>query len=122
MALMNKKLALAGKAAGIAAGYFLVFFLAMFFTVSLMVKGAEVSAPDFTGRTLPQAYSLASRHGVFLKKVVGDFGSSYPANTVVSQFPAPQTSVKEKAVIKIFVASEVGQVVVPQLAKLTQKE
>jgi beta-lactam-binding protein with PASTA domain len=119
---MNKKVVLVGKIAGIALGYFLVFFLAMFFTVSLMVKGEEIVAPDLTGKTLPEAYAVAARAGVFLKKVVGEFGGAYAPNTVVSQFPGPQTSIKEKSVIKIFVASEVGQTVVPQLFSLSQKE
>ncbi len=119
---MNKNVVLAGKVAGIAFGYFLVLFLAVFFTVSLLVKGDEVSAPDLIGMPLQDAYAAAARKGVYLKKVVGDFGGAYAPNTVVSQFPAAQTSVKEKSVVKIFVASEVGQTVVPQLLALGQKE
>lgn len=119
---MNKKMALAGKIAGIFAAYSLVLFLAVFFTVSVLVKGAEVSAPDLTGMPLNEAYALAARKGVYLKKVPGDFGSAYAPNTVVSQFPAPDTRVKEKAAIKVFVASEVGQTIVPQLVNLSQKE
>ena len=119
---MNKKVVLAGRIAGIACGYCLVLFLSVFFTVSLLVKGDEVSAPDLTNMSLQDAYAAASRKGVYLKKVIGDFGGTYAPNTVVSQFPAPQTSVKEKSVVKIFVASEVGQTVVPQLVGLSQKE
>ncbi len=119
---MNKKVVLAGKIAAIAFGYSLVLFLAVFFTVSLLVKGEEVSAPDLTGMPLQDAYAAAARKGVYLKKIVGDFGGTYAPNTVVSQFPAAQTSVKEKSVVKIFVASEVGQTVVPQLVGLGQKE
>ncbi|MDD8011958.1 MAG: PASTA domain-containing protein [Acidobacteriota bacterium] len=119
---MNKKVELAGKAAGIALGYSLVFFLAVFFTVSLLVKGDEISAPDLTGMPLQKAYAVAAKKGIFLKKVTGDFGGTYAPNTVVSQFPAPETRVKEKAVVKIFVASEVGQTIVPRLVTLSQKE
>jgi len=119
---MNKKVVLAGRVVGIAFGYFLVLFLAVFFTVSLLVKGDEVSAPDLTGMPLQDAYAAAARKGVYLKKIIGDFGGTYAPNTVVSQFPAAETSVKEKSVVKIFVASEVGQTVVPQLVGLGQKE
>ncbi len=122
MAQMNKNVVLAGKVIGIAAGYSLVLVLVVFFTVSLLVKGTEVSSPDLTGLPLQQAYAVAARKGVYLKKVVGDFGSAYAPNTVVSQFPAPETRIKEKAVIKIFVASEPGQVIVPQLVGLSQKQ
>jgi len=119
---MNKKVVLAGKIAGIACGYFLVFFLAVFFTVSLLVKGDEIIAPDLTGKPLQEAYAIAAKEGVYLKKVIGDFGGTYAPNTVVSQFPAAQTSVKGKSVVKIFVASELGQTVVPQLVSRSQKE
>jgi beta-lactam-binding protein with PASTA domain len=119
---MNKKVVLAGKIAGIAMGYFLVFFLAVFFTVSLLVKGDEIMTPDLTGKSLQEAYAIAAKKGIYLKKIVGDFGGSYVANTVVSQFPAPETSVKEKSVLKIFVASELGQTIVPLLIALSQKE
>ncbi len=122
LAPMNKKVVLAGKVAAIAAGYMLVLVASIFLTVTLLVKGGEVSAPDLTGLPLQQAYAVAAHKGVYLKKVVGDFGGAYPANTVVSQFPAPATSVKEKAVIKVFVASEVGQAIVPQLVQLSQKD
>jgi beta-lactam-binding protein with PASTA domain len=119
---MNKKVVLAGKIAGIVLGYFLVFFLAVFSTVSLLVKGDEVTAPDLLGKPLRDAYAIAAQKGIYLKKVVGDFGGAYAPNTVVNQFPAPETRVKGKSVVKIFVASEVGQTVVPLLIALSQKE
>lgn len=119
---MNKKVVLAGKIAGIVLGYFLVFFLAAFLTVSLLVKGDEVMAPDLLGKPLREAYAIAANKGIYLKKVVGDFGGTYAPNTVVNQFPTPETSVKVKSVVKIFVASEVGQTVVPMLVALNQKE
>jgi len=119
---MNKKVVLAGKIAGIAIGYFLVFFLAVFSTVSLLVKGDEVKAPDLLGKSLQEAYAIAARKGIYLKKVVGDFGNTYIPNTVVNQFPAPETSVKVKSIVKIFVATEVWQTVVPRLVALGQKE
>lgn len=119
---MNKKMVLVGKIAGIVLGYFLIFFLAVFSTVSLLVKGDEVMAPDLLGKPLGEAYALAAKKGIYLKKVVGDFGGAYVSNTVVNQFPAPGTGVKVKSVVKIFVASEVGQTVVPMLASLSQKE
>jgi beta-lactam-binding protein with PASTA domain len=119
---MNKKMVWAGKIAGIALGYFLVFFLSVFFTVTLLVKGDEITAPNLIGKPLQEAYAIAGKKGIYLKKVVGDFGSAYTPNTVVNQFPAPETSVKGKSVVKIFVASEVGQTVVPILVSLSQKE
>ena len=119
---MNKKMMLIGKIAGIVFVYFLVFFLAVYFTVSFLVKGDEINAPDLVGKSLTEAYAIAAKKGIILKKVIGDFGSTYSPNTVVSQFPAPDSGVKEKSVLKIFVASEVGQTVVPELTARSQKE
>ena len=113
---------LIGKIAGIVFLYFLVFFLATYFTVSLLVKGDEINAPDLIGKSLTEAYAIAAKKGIFLKKVIGDFGAAYVPNTVVNQFPVPDSGVKEKSVLKIFVASEVGQTVVPELTARSQKE
>ncbi len=65
---------------------------------------------------------LPQRKGLVIKKVIGDFGQAYAPNTVVNQFPAPDSDVKEKSVLKIFVASELGQTVVPDLVAKSQKE
>jgi beta-lactam-binding protein with PASTA domain len=119
---MNKKVLLIGRIAGIVLLYFLVFFLSVYSTVSLLVKGDEINAPDLIGKSLTEAYAIAAKKGIILKKVVGDFGQAYTPNTVVNQFPAPASGVKEKSVLKIFVASEVGQTVVPGLTARSQKE
>jgi serine/threonine-protein kinase len=119
---MNNKVVLIGKISGIVFSYFLVFFLAVYFTVSLLVKGDEINAPDLIGKSLTEAYAIAAKKGIILKKVVGDFGSTYSPNTVVSQFPVPDSGIKEKSVLKIFVASEVGQTVVPGLIARSQKD
>lgn len=112
---------LIGRIAGIGLLYFLVFFLSVYFTVSLMVKGDEIIAPNLIGKTLTEAYALAAPKGIIVKKIVGDFGQAYAPNTVVNQFPAPDSYVKERSVLKIFVASEVGQTVVPALTLKSQK-
>jgi beta-lactam-binding protein with PASTA domain len=119
---MNRKLMLIGKIAGIIFLYFLVFFLSVYFTVRILVKGDEISAPDLIGKSLTEAYAMAAKKGIILKKVVGDFGPTYAPNSVVNQFPAPDSGVKEKSVLKIFVASELGQTVVPELTAKSQKE
>jgi beta-lactam-binding protein with PASTA domain len=118
---MNKKVMMIGKIAGIFLLYFLVFFLSVYSTVSLLVKGDEINAPDLIGKSLTEAYAIAAKKGIIIKKVVGDFGQAYAPNTVVNQFPAPDSGVKEKSVLKIFVASEVGQTVVPGLTARSQR-
>jgi len=119
---MNRKLLLIGKIIGIVFMYFLVFFLSVYSTVSLLVKGDEITAPNLIGKPLTEAYAMAAKKGIIIKKVIGDFGQAYAPNTVVNQFPAPDSGVKEKSVLKIFVASEVGQTVVPDLSAKSSKE
>lgn len=119
---MNRKLLRALKIAAVAAGFILVFIAAMFLTMSLLIKGDEISAPSLAGWTVPQAYEIAANHGVYLKRVVGEFGAAYKPHTVVSQFPAAGTSIKEKSIIKIFVSPELAQVIVPEMGKLGLRE
>lgn len=119
---MNKKLLLIGRIAGIVFLYFLVFFLSVYATVSLLVKGDEITAPDLIGKSLTEAYAIAAKEGIIIKKVVGDFGQAYAPNSVVNQFPAPASGIKEKSVLKLFVASEVGQTVIPGLIGKSQRE
>lgn len=118
---MNKKVLLIGKIVGIVFLYLLVFFLSVYATVSLLVKGDEITAPNLIGKPLNEAYAIAAKKGIIIKKVVGDFGQAYAPNTVVNQFPAPDSGVKERSVLKIFVASEVGQTVVPELSGKSQR-
>ncbi len=118
---MKKKVLLIGKIVGIIFMYFLVFFLSVYATVSFLVKGDEINAPDLIGKSLKEAYAIAAPQGIIIKKVIGDFGPTYAPNTVVSQFPAPNSGVKERSVLKIFVASEVGQTVVPELTAKSRK-
>jgi hypothetical protein len=78
---MNEKMMLLGKIAGIVMLFSLVFFLSIYFTVSLLVKGDEISAPSLVGKTLTEAYAVAAKKGIIVKKVVGDFGQAYAPNT-----------------------------------------
>jgi len=119
---MNKKVLQLSKIVGIVAIYSMIFVASIFFTMSLLIKGEEIVAPDLLGKNLKLAYEIASRKGIYLKKVPGDFGSAYTPNTVVNQFPSPGTAVKEKSVIKVFVASSQAQVIVPNLTQQSLKE
>ncbi len=119
---MNRKLLRLLKILGIAAGYAFLFIASMFLTMSLLIKGDEITAPDLVGQPVTQAYQIAARRGVYLKRVVGDFGSAYKPNTVVNQFPGAGTSIKEKSIIKIFVAPALAQVIVPDLGRMGLRE
>ncbi len=75
-----------------------------------------------TAKSLTDAYDIAARNGIYLKKVTGDFGIGYAPRTVVDQFPDPGTHIKQGSAVKIFVASDVAQVIVPDLVGKDLKE
>lgn len=100
---------------GIAAVYSFVFAASVFLTMSLLIKGDELTTPDLIGKTVKSAYEVAAQRGLYLKKVAGDFGSGYLPGTVVNQSPASGTKVKAKSVVKIFIPLDLAQVIVPDL-------
>jgi len=100
---------------GIASVYSFVFAASVFLTMSLLIKGDELTTPDLVGKTIKAAYEVAAQRGIYLRKVVGDFGGGYLPGTVVNQSPAPGTKVKAKSVVKIFVPLDLAQIVVPDL-------
>ncbi|MDY0297844.1 MAG: PASTA domain-containing protein [Acidobacteriota bacterium] len=103
------------KVAAYAASYLLIFAAAVFLTMSLLIKGDEVLAPDFKGSTLPQARQEAKRSGVKLKCIAGNFDRHYAPETVIDQFPSPGVKVKEGSFVKVLVTSELVEVIVPDL-------
>ena len=100
---------------GIAAVYSLVFAASVFLTMSLLIKGDELTTPDLIGKTVKSAYEVAAQRGLYLKKVIGDFGSGYLPGTVVNQSPASGTKVKTKSIVKIFIPLDLAQIIIPDL-------
>lgn len=112
---MKSKLLVVLKVAAYAVSYLLIFAAAVFLTMSLLIKGDEVQAPDFKGNTLTQALEKAKINGVKLKYVAGNFDRHYAPETVIDQFPSPGVKVKEGSFVKVFVTSELVEVIVPDL-------
>jgi len=112
---MNRAFVRTIRILGIAGVYSFVFAASVFLTMSLLIKGDELTTPDLVGKTIKAAYAVAAQKGFYLRKVVGDFGGGYLPGTVVNQSPAPGTKVKEKSVVKIFVPLDLAQIIVPDL-------
>jgi len=112
---MKKKVLLLSKILGLAAFYTLVFIASIFLTMSILIKGDEIAAPHLIGKSLKEAYRESSEKGVFLKKVTGNYDSQFKPHTVIDQFPAPGTRIKEKSYIKVYVTSEVKEIAMPDL-------
>jgi eukaryotic-like serine/threonine-protein kinase len=119
---MKKKVLLATRLVGYAFFYLLVFIASIFFTMSALIKSAEINAPDLRGKSLNQAYQIAAENGLYLKKEMGNYGKQYKPLTVINQFPAPGVQVKEKSFIKVFVTTEVVEIVMPELIGYNLKE
>lgn len=119
---MNRKILVISKILGLVAFYSFILVASIFFTMSILIKGEEVKAPDLVGKNLNEAYALASDKGVYLTKVVGNYDKHYAPLTIIDQMPAPGTWVKEKSFVKVFVTSELIEVIIPDLSGQGLKE
>ena len=114
--LMKKKLFFLLKISGFVLFYFMVLFLSVFLTMRFLIKGEETIAPDLAGKSLNEAYRIAEDNGLYLKKILGNYDRNYKPLTVISQVPAAGIRIKEKSFVKIYVSSDLVEVIVPDLA------
>ena len=112
---MNKRILFLSKIFGLVLFYSLILIASVFLTMSFLIKGEEIVAPDFTGKSLKESYEIAAKKGIYLKKVSGNYDSNYKPLTVINQVPVPGVRIKEKSFIKVFITSEVVEVIVPEL-------
>ena len=96
--------------------YFLIFVASVFLTMSLLIKGEEMTAPNFIGKSLEEAYQEASKQGLYLKKEIGNYLKNFDPLTVIGQTPGNGAKIKKKSFIKVFVTPELIQVTVPDLS------
>jgi eukaryotic-like serine/threonine-protein kinase len=113
---MKKKFLLFAKVIGLVAFYSLVLVAAVYITMETLIKGEDVNAPDFQGKNIVEAKELATKHNVYLKEIVGNYDQNYDPQTVINQVPAPGVRIKEKSFIKVFVTSDLVEVIVPDLS------
>jgi serine/threonine-protein kinase len=119
---MKKKFLLLSKITGLFVFYMLILIASIFLTMSILIKGEEVKAPNLIGKSLKEAYTISAEKGIYLKTEIGDYGKNYKPLTVIDQFPSPDTHVKENSFIKVFINSELTEVIVPDLSGHNLKE
>ncbi len=119
---MKKKFLLLTKIVGLALFYTLVLIASVFFTMSALIKGEELKTPDMKGKSLNEAYKVATENGVYLKKYLGNYGKQYKPLTVINQFPAPGVKIKEKSFVQVFVTSDIVEVIMPDLSGYSLRE
>jgi beta-lactam-binding protein with PASTA domain len=107
------------KIVGFVALYFLVFILSVFFTMKTLIKGAELNAPDLVGKTVTEALDIAAKKRVYVKKITGAYDGAYKPNMIINQAPGAGVRIKEKSIIKVFVPSDVVEVIMPNLNGLS---
>lgn len=113
--VMKKKVLMMSKIMGMMLFYSLILISSIFLTMSILIKGDEIRAPDLIGKNLSSAYQTSSSKGIFLKKEIININKTARPLTVIDQFPAPGTKVKEKSFVKVYITPEVTEVIVPDL-------
>ncbi len=121
LGFMKKKFLFILKILSFAFLYSAIFIVSVFFTMSILIKGKEIKAPNFVGKTLNDSYKIASQKNVRLKKIMGNYNKNYEPLTVIDQFPCYGVTIKEKSFVKVFVNSETSEVIVPDLTGYTLK-
>lgn len=119
---MKRKFLLLSKTIGLIMFYLLVLIASVFLTMSLLIKSEEIPAPGLIGKSLNEAYKIASQSGVYLKKIEVNYDKNYQPMTVINQTPVAGTKIKEKSIIKIYITSEVIEVIVPDMTNYDIKE
>lgn len=119
---MKRRLLLVSKVLGIGTIYSLVLVISIFLTMSILIKGDEIKSPDLIGKSIDEASTIAHNNGFFLKKITGNYSRNYKPLTVIEQIPEPGVYIKEKSNIKIFITSELIEVIVPDLAGYTRED
>ncbi len=119
---MKKKFLLLSKVFSLIIFYTLILIAAVFFTMSFLIKGEEMPAPDLMGKSLLEAYKIASQTGVYLKKITVNYDKNFKPATIINQGPLPGARIKEKSIVTIYVTSGLVEVVVPDLTNYQVKE
>ena len=119
---VKKKFLLLSKILGLVLFYLLVLIASVFLTMSALIKGEEIKAPDLKEKSLNEAYKIAIETGVYLKPITGNYGRQFKPLTVINQFPAPGVKIKEKSFIQVFITSELVEVIMPDLSGYSLRE
>ncbi len=119
---MKRRLLLVSKILGIGAFYTFILVISIFLTMSILIKGDEIKAPDLIGKSIKDASRIAQNNGFFLKKIAGNYSKNYKPLTVIEQIPEPGVYIKRSSNLKIFITSELIEVIVPDLAGYTREE
>lgn len=110
------------KILGMVVFYSLVLIASVFLTMSVLIKGEELTAPNLIGKNINEAYQITSVKGIYLKKEIINFDKSYRPLTIIDQFPSPNTRIKEKSFVKVYVTAEITEVILPDLTSQSLKE
>jgi serine/threonine-protein kinase len=113
--VLKKKFLLLAKIGGLILFYSVALVLSVFFTMKILIKGKELVAPNFIDMNITEAHAAAAQNKIYLKEIVGNYDRNYKPLTVINQLPTPGVRIKEKSFIKVFVTSDVVEVLVPDL-------
>jgi beta-lactam-binding protein with PASTA domain len=86
-----------------------------FITFTLAVRGSEITVPNLVGRSLADAGPLLASTELSLRHEGNRFDPEVPADLIVYQTPAPNTSLKRGRSVKVWVSLGPERRVVPRI-------
>ena len=78
--------------------------------------------PDLSGKTAPQATELVTKARFTAPQISEDYSDTVPQGTVISQDPAPGTTIPHNTVVKAVISKGREPVTVPHLVGKTRDE
>jgi beta-lactam-binding protein with PASTA domain len=93
----------------------LVALLSAITTMHFAIHGAEVTVPDFRGRTAAEAFHQAAGMGMSLSVDNRFFSAEVPADHVLSQSPAPGTVVRREWHVRVTESLGPQRVAIPKV-------
>lgn len=97
-------------------------FLTGYLLISLVIKQPALITPTLTGKTLDQAVLILSQSNLNIRIVGQKEDAQLPEGTILTQTPAPNTSIKEQQALYVTIAKKPIPLAMPHLVGKTETQ
>jgi serine/threonine-protein kinase len=102
--------------------FFAIIIVTGYLTFTILSFSRTVEVPELRGLSLPEANSLASKRGLYLKVEGEEYDPSIPPGHISRQDVPPKNKVKENRGIKVFISKGPKALLTPDVTGLTLED
>lgn len=96
--------------------------IAAYITIAVLVPAESVTVPEVVGVRIEDALFLLSEKNLSVKVVDIKFSGEVPENFVISQFPAPETKVRENRNVELVISGGAEKLIISELVGMKLRE